>query len=86
MKLKVVGLICIECGEHVGTQYRASDTEGCWMGHVRHFHCYVCKRGYLLLFDEQRRFVSVLIGPFPWADLRSAGMTEYEPRDGDIPF
>lgn len=83
-KLKFIGLICVECGDPVTQEHSTNGTDGCWTGPVKHFHCWVCRRSYILLFSEKRAFVAVLTGPFPWVDLRSAGMVQYDPDE--IPF
>lgn len=86
MKAKAIGVICPLCGEEV-QQLGQLTQQDPWMGYTRSFY-HGCQpdgfnQGYLVLYDEQKAFISVI--PGDWLFLISAGNRVYE-HDDEIPF
>lgn len=89
-RLEFIGVICAECGKETDyrTDWLVSADVISWLGYTKVFRCMSgCKMDYILLFDHNRRFVSVVSES--WIDnfLQSAGSRRPEFRDVDeIPF
>lgn len=89
MRLKVVGVICPDCGEamdYVG-KLCMQDT---WIGYTRQAWCNCdpsrpfSGRSWLLLYNERKIFVGIVPGDDPF--LRSAGNRIWQHHSDDIPF
>ena len=95
MKLKCRGHICPECGEECFIEARFSRFKRMkrrssgWLGFHYWSCCYRCHWAYLILFDDNSRFVGIVPnGPDAVTELEGtmyeAGQYRYD--DQEIPF
>ncbi len=95
VRLKCIGHICPECGEECTINGRFSPfkrdkrrTSG-WLGFHYWSCCYRCRLAYLILFDDNSHFVSIVPNG-PEVSLETEGTMyeagHYQHENGDIPF
>ncbi len=87
MRLKAIGHICPECGGECREDLRKRWRYPGWMGFCYWSACYSCHIGYLILFDDKERFVTIV--PNDGVTIDSGTLTQagtIEPEPGDIPF
>lgn len=64
MNIKFKGVICVECGRRIlERDLWGYQPEGNWLGLVKGFRCPACKIDHLVLFDINRRFLTVICEP-----------------------
>ena len=85
MKLRFVGMICPECGDE--TRFRAwyaIKPDGVtWLGRIRLFRCYPCKLEFLLFFDAQKAFKTVITEQYHEDFVNSCGGPRRVPAQWD---
>lgn len=85
MKLKVKGMICPQCGDNAWVYPGRRRLYSGWQGHFYFCACYRCHEAYLILFDQDCKFVAVV--PNDGISERSGTLTQAGQLEaGEIPF
>lgn len=85
MRLKVVGMICPQCGEQAHVYPGRRRLYSGWLGHFYFCACYWCHQAYLILFDQDCKFVAIV--PNDGITERSGTLTAAgELQSEEIPF
>jgi len=82
MKLRIKGVICLQCGDIAGVVTMARNRRNQWLGHIRMCRCWDCYVDYEILFDPDGALVSVFPSRTDEDFMSSGGGIE----PGEIPF
>jgi len=83
MKLKTVGVICVQCGAETRSEKNwLFQQSGNWMGSMKAFMCIDCRIDHVLLYDHKKRLVMIFTEESTENFLASSGGPVFD----DIPF